>query len=142
MPELYTAGVHRVVYRAEGFGKGRVVKCFVWTPDLTKSSELSLTELGEGLYYIDYNFSEEGEHIWLFLEDGVSKTSAVYRLTSLAKSSIESVVEAIHQSQYGKKILTRDDDDQYTEVLYDGEGNPIRTHVIRKVGNQEIRENA
>ena len=83
MPELLRTGVERIAYKAKGFATGKTVTAYIWSPTLVKSLEQALTELEDGIYYLDYNFSTEGSHIGIFYEDGVPQTFTTFRVTDI-----------------------------------------------------------
>lgn len=83
MASLYSIGINRIAYRARGFAIGKVVTAYMWTPALVKSSLLTLTEIGEGLYYLDYDFTVEGTYQGKFFEDGVASTMGVFRVSDI-----------------------------------------------------------
>ncbi len=99
MASLYSTGVNRISYRARGFAVGKVVTAYMWTPDLTKSSLWSLTEIGEGLYYLDYDFTVEGTYTGKFFEDGVPSTMGVFRV-----SDIVTLINAVKTAQGGLTV--------------------------------------
>lgn len=84
MAELYSIGVNRIVYRSVSFATGQTVTAYFWNPSLTKSALQTFTELELGLYYLDYNFTTCGTYLALVFENGVSKQSGVFRVSSLA----------------------------------------------------------
>jgi len=73
-------GTNRLVYKAENFGTGITVTAYIWNPSLTKSAEQTFTEVEEGLYYLDYNFTVVGTYFGKFYEDGTAKTTGVFRI--------------------------------------------------------------
>ena len=73
-------GTHRVVYKAEAFATGLTVTAYIWSPSMVKSGLQTFTELEEGLYYLDYNFTATGAYIGLFFEDGTKKTASAIRI--------------------------------------------------------------
>lgn len=77
---VYNTGVNRLFYKADGFAENKEVTVVMWNPSLVKSSLYTLTELEEGLYYIDFNFNVKGVWAGLFYEDGIKKTPAVFRV--------------------------------------------------------------
>jgi len=99
MAELYGVGVNRISYRARGFAVGKTVTAYMWTPDLTKSSLLPLAEIGDGLYYLDYDFTVEGTYQGKFFEDGVPSTTGVFRV-----SDIVTLINAVKVAQGGLSI--------------------------------------
>ena len=99
MTELYSTGVSRLSYRARGFAIGKVITAYMWTPDLAKSGLLTLTEVGEGLYYIDYDFATEGTYQGKFFENGIPSTTGVFRV-----SDIVTLINAVKTAQGGLSI--------------------------------------
>ena len=99
MAALYSIGMNRISYRSRGFAIGRVVTAYMWTPDLTKSGLLTLTEIGEGLYYIDFDFATEGTYQGKFFENGVPSTTGVFRV-----SDIVTLINAVKTAQGGLSI--------------------------------------
>lgn len=87
MPELYTTGSNRIVYRSVGFATGLTVTAYIWSPALVKSDLQTFTEVELGLYYLDYDFASLGTYFGLFYEGGVAKASGVFRVTELASEA-------------------------------------------------------
>lgn len=73
MQTIYPLGEQRIFYRATGWATGVAVTARFRYPDLSPSSELALTEIGDGFYYIDHVFEEEGPYLWTFSENGESQ---------------------------------------------------------------------
>lgn len=84
MAELYTTGVNRIIYKAEGFATGKTVTGYLWSPAKVKSSLQAFTELELGLYYLDFDFASAGTWTGVFFEGGVAKTPGVFRVKELA----------------------------------------------------------
>jgi len=83
MATFYEVGTHRIIYKAAGFTTGLTVTAYIWDPSLTKSSLQALTEISDGLYYLDYNFTTTGTFLGKFFEGGVAKAEGVFRVNSL-----------------------------------------------------------
>lgn len=83
MANLYSIGTNRILYRARGFAIGRTITAYIWTPSLVQSSLLTLTEVDEGLYYLDYDFTEEGTYLGKFFENGIASEAGVFRVNDL-----------------------------------------------------------
>jgi hypothetical protein len=96
MAELYNVGTNRISYRARKFAPGKVVTGYIWTPALVQSSLLTFAEIGEGLYYLDYDFADEGTYIGKFYEDGVPSTTGVFRV-----SDIVTLINTVKTAQGG-----------------------------------------
>jgi len=96
MAALYSIGMNRISYRSRGFAIGRVITAYMWTPTLVKSSLLTLTEIGEGLYYLDYDFVTEGTYQGKFFEDGLPSTTGVFRV-----SDIVTLINGVKTAQGG-----------------------------------------
>lgn len=76
----YPLGQNRLIYKAPGFTTGISISVIMWSPSTVKSASLPLTELEEGFYYFDFNFSEVGPWIGLFYENGAKVLSHVFRV--------------------------------------------------------------
>lgn len=73
MIQLFGTGEQRIFYRAALFQTGLTVTAYLWSPTLEKSALQTLTEIEEGLYYLDYNFTSLGG--WpIILMEGETKT--------------------------------------------------------------------
>jgi hypothetical protein len=96
MAELYNTGVSRISYRARKFATGKAVTAYIWTPALVQSSLLTLTEIGGGLYYLDYDFEDEGTYMGKFFENGVPTTTGVFRVRNIV-----ALFESIQAAQGG-----------------------------------------
>lgn len=66
----YPYGRNNVVYKAEHFAEGKSVTCLLWKPNLVREDEITLHELGYGLYAFPYTFDQYGIYHGLFFEDG------------------------------------------------------------------------
>ena len=96
MAELYNVGINRISYRAGKFALGKTVTAYIWSPGLAKSNLLTFTEIGEGLYYLDYDFTVEGTYQGKFFENGVPSTTGVFRV-----NNIVTLIESMQASQGG-----------------------------------------
>lgn len=96
MAQLYYTGVSRILYKARGFASGKSVTAHIWSPDLVKSELLILTEIGDGLYYLDYDFTSEGAYLGKFYENGISSTYDVFRVDNILTS-----IQTMQTSQPG-----------------------------------------
>jgi hypothetical protein len=96
MAELFSTGVNRVLYRSRGFAVGKVVTAYIWSPSLAKSSLLTFTSVGEGLYYLDYDFAAEGTYLGKFFEDGIPTVAGVFRV-----SDIVTILQGMQVAQGG-----------------------------------------
>ena len=70
MAERYPLGVGRIFYRAKVFATGRTVTMDILNPSLKWMEGIKLMEIGEGLYYIDFNFAMKGTYMAIFYEGG------------------------------------------------------------------------
>lgn len=77
---FYETGTNRLIYKAEGFATGLTVTAYIWSPTLVKSALQTFTEVEEGLYYLDYNFTVVGTYFGKFYEGGTAKTTGVFRI--------------------------------------------------------------
>lgn len=83
MPQVFGVGEHRVIYRAVDWGTGLTVTAYLWSPALVKSELQSFTEIEDGLYHLDFDFTEMGAWTMLMYENGVKAGFAVMRVESL-----------------------------------------------------------
>lgn len=81
-------GLNRLIYKSKFFATGKTVTVDLWSPALIKDAGLALTELNEGIYYLDYVFSELGGYFGKFYEDGVGAATHVYSIVSAPGQSI------------------------------------------------------
>lgn len=121
MPELFRKGVGRIVYKSRNFVTGKTVKAYIWSPSLVKSSLQTFTELESGIYYLDYDFQNEGTYIGLFLEDSNATTIGIFRVVE-SLEIIKENVEKILQVQKGRWEIKNDQliiyEEDGTTVLY------------------------
>lgn len=80
MQLIYAKGTQRIFYKAEAFNEGLTITAKFWYPDLHESGILTFTELGEGIYYLDFDFTTCGVYQWLFYENDVKKQTATVRI--------------------------------------------------------------
>lgn len=80
MAEEYIVGLNRIVYRSTNFEEGFNVFVDLYYPDGHREPSVILVEMGEGLYYFEYNFSMEGIYTGIFYENGVKKVSQNFRI--------------------------------------------------------------
>ena len=66
-------GKHRVFYKATNFQEGIIVTTYLILPNLSKTDDITLTEVGDGLYCFDYDFVTYGKYGCLIKEDGIKK---------------------------------------------------------------------
>jgi len=107
MSTLYGTSTHRIVYKAGGFATGKTVTAYIWNPSLVKSAEQTLTEVSDGLYYLDYTFAVLGTHFGEFYENGVAMTVGTFRILALAT---ETTVTIPIVATAGLLVLIRGDD--------------------------------
>lgn len=83
MLQMFSVGEHRIIYRAANWTAGLSVTAYLWSPSLVQSGLQTLTEIAEGLYYLDFNFDAVGAWPAIFMEDGVKAGFATMRVTAL-----------------------------------------------------------
>lgn len=107
---FYGIGTHCLVYKAGAFGTGLTVTAYIWNPSLTKSALQTFTEVSDGLYYLDYNFTALGTYFGKFYEDGSETTTGVFRIevTPPTAAAIKTAMEAA--GSYLKLIKAQTDD--------------------------------
>ena len=94
MIQLFGTGSQRVFYRAIGFQTGVTVTAYLWSPTLVKSALQTLTEIEEGLYYLDYNFTSLGAWPVILMEEGAKTVFETIRIEA-GVVDIAAVADAI-----------------------------------------------
>lgn len=69
----------RMWYKSIDFAIDKNITMFFVTPTLQKTKVLAFTEYGEGLYYLDYVFKQEGSYVGKISEDGRPVLAKVFR---------------------------------------------------------------
>jgi len=121
----YITGINRIVYRSVGFVTGLTVTGYFWSPTSVKSALQTFTEVEEGLYYCDFDFTASGAWMGLFYENAVVKASGVFR--TAAETSVAAVLAAIQSlndistSEVNTEIVDALTTDTYDEP---GKENP------------------
>jgi len=124
MTTLYNTGTNRILYKTSNFSTGKTVTAYIWSPALVKSSLLTFTEIADGLYYLDYDFTEEGTYVGKFFEDGVSLTSGIFRVSKVAGSVWdEQIADHTISGSTGEKL-------QNTSTIGASGGLTIETHTV------------
>ena len=80
MTTFLETGTKRLIYQSQEYAAGLTVTCYIWDPSLSKSALQTFTEVSDGFYYLDWNFSSAGVWFGKFYEDGTAKTSGVFRV--------------------------------------------------------------
>ena len=76
----YRLGINRIIYQAPQFQTGLAITATMRSPALVKSEGIELTEIESGLYFFDFDFTEEGPWIGMFYEGEDKVMSAVFRV--------------------------------------------------------------
>lgn len=104
--QSFATGSERIFYKAVNFQTGLTVTAYLWSPILVQSALQTLTEISDGLYYLDYNFDTAGPWPILFMEGGVKVSFAVMRVTALNDlSTVEvnaEIVDALNADTYAE----------------------------------------
>lgn len=79
---FYGAGTKRIFYHSAGLATGLTVTAYVWNTSLVKSDAQSLTEVSDGLYYFDYNYSAVGNWPIVIMEGGIGTVGTTIRIFS------------------------------------------------------------
>jgi hypothetical protein len=77
---FYGTGTHRLIYKSRDFTTGLTVTAYIWNASLTKSALKTFTEVSDGLYYLDYNFTAAGAYFGKFYEGGTGTTMGSFRV--------------------------------------------------------------
>lgn len=54
---------------------------------MVKSDLKTFTEIEAGLYYLDYNFTVEGNYVGIFYENAIAKSFSSFRVMAIARES-------------------------------------------------------
>lgn len=84
---MYAPGKNRLFYQATGFKTGLNVTIKFWEKKSGWKQPCAAKEIGEGLYYIDYEFEFDGPYLGIVFEDGVPKTSQIFRIMKLERTN-------------------------------------------------------
>jgi hypothetical protein len=76
----YEPGTNKIFYQAAGFKTGITVTIKFWEEKSGWSSIQTLIELGEGVYLLDYCFSQSGPYLGLVFENGIPIKTHVFRI--------------------------------------------------------------
>ena len=95
MPDLFGVATHRIIYKSVNFGASKTVTGYFWSPTLVKSGLQTFTEIGEGLYYLDYSFVVLGTYPAIFYENSVKTVSSTFRVTSPVVTLSDADIDAI-----------------------------------------------
>ena len=91
MPTYFGITTHRIIYKAAAFGAGKTVTAYIWNPALVQSAEQGLTEISDGLYYLDYAFAAAGTYCGIFYEGGVATVATSFRINAILDVNVEQV---------------------------------------------------
>lgn len=157
MVEIFQAGVNRIVYQSRSFVTERSVTAKIYHPDLT-IDDVWFLEIGNGFYYYDYNFIDEGVYIALMYEDGVKIKSNTFRVYDIS-TNIDTNLSETHGTgswrtgasgsrcawKYNEKLDLLNKIDKLLEsentVDTDGIGNKlekINKILIKRKDNKEL----
>ena len=79
---MYEPGRTRLFYKARGFREGTIVTAKFRDEELNLFPMQTFTELGEGLYYLDYCFPKTCAYVVIVYEDGIKTLARVFRVLS------------------------------------------------------------
>lgn len=107
MAELYATGVNRIFYKSVDFNTEKVVTAYIWNPSMVKSALQTFTEIELGLYYLDYNFANEGSYVGLFYENAVRLAFSSFRVTNMktVTDKVDSLIENVGGNRFTEKAL-------------------------------------
>ena len=139
MLSLFGTGAHRVIYKGSGFQTGLTVTAYVWSPAVVKSAQQNLTEISDGVYYLDFTFSAAGVWFIVFSEGGTKSTFLTARVeTTLA---LQASVQFLVDIEGGRWEISSNQmifykSDNVTEVarfdLFDGAGLPAEEDIVER----------
>jgi len=76
---IYQRGIQRIFYSTKNSVAGKIVTMKSYCPLLNCLPIDTFTEIGDGLYYLDFNFEKIGNYIATLYENGVVIGTIVYR---------------------------------------------------------------
>jgi hypothetical protein len=79
--QVFPQGFKRLFYQSAKLVEGKEVTVLLRKPNLTCVPTATLSELGNGLYCLKYNFDEIGDYVGTFFEDGEPTGSAIFRVS-------------------------------------------------------------
>jgi len=79
---VYRYGPNRIYYQTSGFVP-KTISCFFYAPDGRSTLTYSFTEIEAGIYYADVVFSEYGDYLGVFYENGNRVTTRIFKVTKL-----------------------------------------------------------
>jgi len=138
MPTYFGVTTHRIIYKAGSFGTGKIVTAYIWNPSLTKSAEQSLTEVSDGLYYLDYAFAVEGTHFGKFYEGGVGTVSGVFRIATDI-ISVADIIAGVADGSYDLQEMMRI---IFAVCAGKSSGGGTTTHTFRDSADSKNRVSA
>jgi len=77
---VFTPGTNKIFYQASGFKTGLTVTIKFWEEKGDWSTLQNMIEIGEGLYQLDYCFSQSGPYLGLVFEDSIPTKTYVFRI--------------------------------------------------------------
>ncbi|MFH1409106.1 MAG: hypothetical protein ABIH34_04320 [Nanoarchaeota archaeon] len=91
MPTYFGIATHRIIYKSANFVAGLTVTAYIWSPSLVKSALQTLTEVSDGLYYLDYAFAAEGTYFGIFYENAAATTMGTFRINTMVDCNVKEV---------------------------------------------------
>lgn len=82
MTTFFGTGTRRLIYKARDFDTGLTVTGYIWNPSLAKSSLQTFTEISDGFYYLDWDFSVTGSWFGKFYENGVETINGAWDIVT------------------------------------------------------------
>lgn len=76
----FSPGNNRIFYKATSFAEDKTVTGKIVLLDLSVTSALPFTNVGDGLYTLDYTFARVGRYAITISEDGAIKTWSTIRI--------------------------------------------------------------
>lgn len=96
MVDIYGLGTSRLIYQSKGFVSGKTVTGRMFKPDLT-SEDIVYTEIADGFYYYDFDFTTTGVYSLLVYENGAKKKSNTYRVNTIS-DDITRILGLVHEN--------------------------------------------
>ena len=88
MAENYKIGKQRIFYRSRQFKEGKTITMDIFDPSLNWTNGILFLEVGKGIYFLDFNFSQEGTYTALLYEDGEKLTSQNFNISKNEENNV------------------------------------------------------
>jgi hypothetical protein len=100
MADRYEPGVVRIYYNSTGFKVGVSVTVDMLLPNSVWVKDVPLHDVGNGVYFLNWNFNVTGSYLGLFREDGKQKVIRQFEV----RDQVTGTGRSRHQG-YGDNLI-------------------------------------